>query len=269
MEATCLELRAGYMVGWGEYREGRLLLNRAMRLAKEHGFVNIQMHCLQHLGHHFLQTDNWSALLSTAREMLNLAHDEEREKYLGTALRFIGVAFQIKGDFERSCRVLERSVEVFADLVLIGKKYTLSSLAAECYIGENYQWQGKYRDAIALYSKCIDTCEEKGLFWGCSHFHAHMADVAFDMNDMDLMYKHIYEGATLFERCQGGRCGSVLYSLKALADATRGDYDEALRALEIGELLSAPIRKHSWVAVHLMAKAYLGEMRERSPSGCF
>ncbi len=263
MEATCMELRAGYMVSWGEYREGRLLINRAMRLAKEHGFVNIQMHCLQHLGHHFLQTDNWSALLSTAREMLNLAHDEEREKYLGTALRFIGVAYQIKGDFDRSCRVFERSVEVFSDLALIGKKYTLSSLAAECYIGENYQWQGEYDRAMEHYSKCIDTCEEKGLFWGCSHFHAHMADVAFDMNDMDLMYKHIYEGAAIFERCQGGRCGSVLYSLKAIADATRGDYDEALRSIGMGELLSAPIRKHSWVAVHLMAKAYLGEMKEQ------
>ena len=263
LEATYLELRAGYMVSWGEYREGRIFINRAMRLAKERGFVNIQMHCLQHVGHHFLQTDNWNSLLTAAREMLTLAHDEEREKFLGIALRFIGVAFQIKGDFDRSCRVLERSVEVFEDLALMGKTYTLSILAAECYIGENYQCQGKYEEAIAHYTKCIETCEKKGFFWGCSHFHAHMADVAFDMNDWELMYSHIYRGAELFERCQGGRCGSVLYSLKAIADASRGDSDGALRSLEIGELLSAPIKKHSWVAVHLMAKAYLSVMKEK------
>jgi hypothetical protein len=42
----------------------------------------------------------------------------------------------------------------------------------------------------------------------------------------------------------------------------QGRYTDALRSLEIGELLSSPIKKKSWTAVHLMAKAYLAEMKE-------
>jgi DNA-binding SARP family transcriptional activator/tetratricopeptide (TPR) repeat protein/AAA+ ATPase superfamily predicted ATPase len=262
MEALYLELRGGYLIGWGEYREGQIFINRALQMAKKYSFHNINIHCLMHMGHHFLQTDNWGQLLNCAREMLHIAKGEEREKYIGIALRFIGVAFQIKGDFVRSEKVLRRSIEIFEEQALMGKHYTLSMLAAECYIGENYQWQGMFDKALEHFEKCTRTCERKGLFWGCSHFHAHVADVAFDMNNMDMMYEHIYKGAEIFEKCQGGRCGSILYSLKAIADAKQGKYDQALRSLEIGELLSSPIRKRSWIAVHAMAKACLAEMKE-------
>ena len=262
MQASYLELRGGYLIGWGEYREGRIFINRAMQMAKQHSFNTIHIHCLMHMGHHFLQTDNWSSLLQCSREMLRLAIDEDRDKYIGIALRFIGVAFQIKGDFVRSEKILRRSIQVFEEQALTGNRYTLSILAAECYIGENYHWQGMIDQAVRSFEKCILTCEEKGLFWGSSHFHAHMADVAFDMNDMEMMCGHIYRGAEIFERCQGGRCGSILYSLKSISDAMQGRYTDALRSLEIGELLSSPIKKKSWTAVHLMAKAYLAEMKE-------
>lgn len=262
MQASYLELRGGYLIGWGEYREGRIFINRAMQMAKQYSFNRIHIHCLMHMGHHFLQTDNWNSLLLCSREMLRLAKDEDQEKYIGIALRFIGVAFQIKGDFVRSEKVLRRSIEVFEDQALTGSCYTLSILAAKCYMGENYHWQGMINKAVELFEKCILTCEGKGLFWGSSHFHAHMADVAFDINDIDMMCEHIYRGVEIFERCQGGRCGSILYSLKSIADARRGRYTDALRSLEIGELLSSPIKKKSWSAVHAMAKAYLADMKE-------
>lgn len=263
MQASYLELRGGYLIGWGEYREGRIFINRAMQIAKEYSFNKIHIHCLMHMGHHFLQTDNWSSLLQCSREMLRLAIDEDRDKYIGIALRFIGVAFQIKGDFVRSEKILRRSIQVFEEQALTGNRYTLSILAAECYIGENYHWQGVIEKATESFEKCIRTCEEKGLFWGSSYFHAQMADVAFDMNDMKVMFEHIYKGSEIFERYLGGRSGSILYSLKSIADAIQGRYADSLRSLEIGELLSAPIKKRSWIAVHVMAKAYLAEMREK------
>ncbi|WP_455965699.1 hypothetical protein, partial [Cloacibacillus porcorum] len=115
---------------------------------------------------------------------------------------------------------------------------------------------------VEHFNHCISVCEEKGLFWGSSHFRAHLADVAFDLGDMEMMFENIYRGTKVFERCQGGRCGSILYSLKSIADAEQKRYEDAYRSLEIGELLSAPIRKHSWISVHAMAKAYLAKMLE-------
>ena len=262
MEASYLELCGGYLVCWGEYDRARVLLNRSMKIAREHSFSTIYIHSLSNMGHYFLQTDNAEPLMRTAREMLNAARDDEREKYMGIALRYIGVAFQIMGDYERSEKVLRRSISIFEEQALLGKNYTISMLAAECYIGENYHWQGDFAKAVEHFNHCISVCEEKGLFWGSSHFRAHLADVAFDLGDMEMMFENIYRGTKVFERCQGGRCGSILYSLKSIADAEQKRYDDAYRSLEIGELLSAPIRKHSWISVHAMAKAYLAKMLE-------
>ncbi|MEG1824939.1 MAG: AAA family ATPase [Cloacibacillus sp.] len=262
METAYLELCGGYLICWGEYEKARIFLNRAQKMAKEHSFSSIYIHVLSHMGHFFLQTDNAEMLMRNAREMLRAAKDDEREKYMGIALRYIGVAFQIKGDYEKSEKVLRRSMEIFEEQAILGKRYTLSILAAECYIGENYQWQGNFKEAVKHFDRCIKTCEESGLFWGCSHFHAHLADVALDLGDMEMFYKNIYRGAEIFEKCQGGRCGSILYSLKSIADGLQGRYEEAYRSLEIGELLSEPIRKHSWIAAHAMAKACLAKMFE-------
>lgn len=263
MEASYLELYGGYLIGWGEYGEGRIFINKARKIARQYGFNNIHIHCLQHIGHHFLQTDNAQALMDTAREMLTVAQHNEREKYMGVALRFIGVAYQILGEYNKSEKVLLRSIETFREQAILGKCYTINALAAECYIGENYHWQANFTKAIEHFQYCVDVCKTKKLFWGYSHFCAHLADVAFDLGDLDMMYTSVYSGTEMFEKCQGGRCGSILYSLKAIADAKQGKNIEAYRSLENSERLSAPIKKKSWTAVHALAKAYLCEMLEQ------
>ena len=54
----------------------------------------------------------------------------------------------------------------------------------------------------------------------------------------------------------------MLYSLKAIADAERGRYDDAYRSVEIGELQAEPVQKRSWTAEQAMTRAYLAKMLE-------
>ncbi len=259
MEASYLELRGGYSVTWGQYREGRLFLARALRIAEKNGFDLIRIRCLQHTGHYHLQTDNWSKLLPCAREMLRLARGSGRDDYAGVALRFLGVAFQLKGNFALADRVFGQSIALFEELKQMGKNYTLSVLAAWCYRGEILHWKGELQKALECFNFCIAGCEEAGFVWGSSHFHAHAADAAFDLGDFPLMDYHVDRGIEIFERSQGGRCGSILYSLKAIADARRGRMEEAFSALHRADALCSPIRKKSWTAVQAMAKALVGE----------
>lgn len=74
------------------------------------------------------------------------------------------------------------------------------------------------------------------------------------------LFSHIDRAAALFESCRGGRCGSILYSTKAIADAERGDLEGARKALENSELLLRLIAKHDWVAAHHLAKAWLARL---------
>lgn len=262
LEASYLELCGGYLIALSHYKEGRIYINRSLDISKNRHFAKTYIYCLQHLGHIYLQTDNVNALLSCAREMLLISRTEGRTIFMGLALRFIGVAFQIKHDFRLSEIALRRSAEILEEYALLNGRYTLSILSARCYIGENYHWQGDFKKARECFEYCIAECENRGLFWGCSYFHAQMANLAFDMGDTELMNSQIYKGADLFEKCQGGISSSILYSLKAIADVKSGKYDDALRSIEMSALISIPMQKTSWRSVHIMALAYLAEMNE-------
>lgn len=262
LEASYLEIWGGYLVNWGEYREGRALLQRALRLVNRHGFRETHVYCLEHMGHYFLQTDGADRLRATGREILRLARGMGEEPHVGLALRFIGVACAIERDFARAEKIFARAAEVFEELAMAGKDYTLNMLAPRCYIGEIRQWQGDAEAAMAHFDACIEKCLKKNLFWGRSHFHAHAADVAYDLKDWRLFRRHVADGIALFERTRGGHCGSLLYSLRALDAARQGLAADAVQALRTADGL-ASIGKNSWCAAQWMAKAFVSRMMER------
>lgn len=255
MEASFLELWGGYRINWGDYRPGRALIGRALTLCRQHGFDEIRLHCLEHMGHRFLQTDEGGRLRDMGRAVVRLAKKLGKEHHIGLGLRFLGVHRMIEKDFDGAERILRHAAELFEELSLFGRNYTLNLLAPRCYIGETRQWRGDLDSAMEHFRDCIGQCSDAGLFWGLSHFHAHAADAALDMGDWGLVRHHIEEGTTLFESCRGGHCGSLLYSLKAILEAQDGRADEVRAALEKADWLSA-IGKRSWRAAQLMAKAW-------------
>lgn len=262
MEAQYLEIWGGYLINWGEYRLGRTMIDRSLKMSREHDLGDTQIYCLEHLGHYYLQTDSAEWLRRTGREILAIAHAARRDEHKGLALRFIGMSRMLERDFERAEMIFRRSSELFDDLAHAGRRYTLNALAPHCYIGEMRQWQGRPDAAMERFARCIERCEVAGLFWGRSHFHAHAADAALDMGDTALAARHIDDGVALFESSKGGHCGALLYSLKAMLDAERGDGASALAALEKGDFLCA-IGKRSWRAAQTMAYAAVARMHEQ------
>ena len=262
MEASYLELKGGYLVAWGQYREGRNIINRALRLTGERGYDDLGLLCLKHLCYHGVQTDNHKLIEPFAREMIHKSKKMNMDHYLGTALRFSGVARQLMGDFDAAERIYLRSIEVFEGLSEVGRPYTLGLLAAWNYRGELLHWQGKFDEALDYFDHCVSICEKEGFIWGLALFHSNAANVALDLGRLDLMASHVDKAIDLFERCQGGRSGSMLYSLKAISDTGKGDLEQALKAIQRGEKLSAPIMKRSWMSIQLLAKACMAKEME-------
>jgi hypothetical protein len=273
MEAWHLEIWGGYLINWGEYKAGMRLLGRALGIAGKRSAAEIRLHCLEHVGHYFLQTDNAAKLFQIGRRILRTAKSAGADPHIGLALRFIGMSKLIERDFAVAERIFTRSADIFEDLSHTGRDYTLNFLAPICYIGEMRQWSGAPDAAMEIFTRCIGICRESGLFWGRSHFHAHAADAALDKGDWDAVYQHVDAGTALFESSNGGHCGSLLYSLKAICDAERGNPGGAADSLRKGDFLSA-IGKRTWLAPHLMAKAWLAKMIEdgglhsKELSGC-
>jgi DNA-binding SARP family transcriptional activator/tetratricopeptide (TPR) repeat protein len=262
MEASYLEIHGGYLINWGEYQKGRIFIDKSLHFAAEYNFDEIHIHCLEHIGHHCLQTDESSGLLKVGREILLMARKMGKENHMGLALRFIGMSKLIANDFQGAEKIFWRSIDLFEELALTGRHYTPNLLAPRCYIGEMQQWLGNLDKAMEHFDYCIGRCSDSGIFWGRSHFHAHAADTALDMGDWNLVYHHIDTGVTLFESSCGGHCSSILYSLKAICDVRRGQLDSALTSLQNADFLCA-IGKKSWCAAQLTAKAWIAGMVEK------
>ena len=255
LEAAYFELYGGYLINWGEYDKGMTLLSGALKISEENSVGETYIHALEDIAHFYLQTDEGEKLRATGEKLLSLSRELGKENHAGLALRFLGMAKQIEGDFDGAEEIFLRSVKVFENLALTGRYYTLNMLAPKCYIGEMRQRRGEAAEALRRFEECVTICEKRGLFWGRSHFHAHAADAAFDMGDRALFEAHVRKGAELFESSKGGHCTSLLYSLKAICDAEKGDAAAALDSLKKADFLSA-IGKKSWHAAQYMAKAW-------------
>lgn len=266
MEASYLELRGGYLIAWGSYNEGRQYIQRALKVARKEGLSDLVLRCLQHHCLHGIQTDNISIIETFAKEMYQTARETDKEPYMGIALRFLGVAAQLRGDIEKAEKIFRGSINLFENLRDYGNSYTLSILAAWNYLGELRHWSGDFNGALRCFNYCIDICNERKIFWGLCLFHANAGHVAIDSENQALMEKHIYSAIDLFEKCQGGRSGSIAYSLKALADSKNGKNENAIKALNTADRLCKPIRKKSWMAVQSWIKGLMSNKMEQQPS---
>ncbi|MEG1799036.1 MAG: AAA family ATPase, partial [Synergistaceae bacterium] len=228
LEATCFELAGGYHVSWGEYEKGKIYINRAIKLSEEYGFAETHIHCLKHRAYMFIQTENHEKLRLAAREIIKLARSADMMHYVATAVRFVGMSFFMSGETDAAEKIFSHTIKLFDNLKITGKSYTLGSLVASCYIGEIYRMCGDYSKAMSYFLYCVETTEKMGLYWGRSYFLTHAADLAFDIGDYGMMAFYIDKASSFFESCQGGRCGSILYSLKAVSEAQRGRMDLAI-----------------------------------------
>lgn len=263
MEASYLEMYGGYKINWGEYEGGRSLVDAALKLANDYGFDDVALYCMEDIAHQYLQTDKSAELSKCGKDIFDLASKMGKENHKGLAYRLIGMAQLIECNYRQAESIFIESIKVFEALEMAGKFYTLNLLAPRCYIGEMRQWLGESEYAMEQFKYCLDRCKRAGLFWGQSHFHAHIADTALDIGDYRLFREHIREGVLQFERSQGGHCCSILYSLKAVCDAQSGDFKEAIRSLMKADFLAA-IGKRSWCAAQLMAKGWVGKLAAES-----
>ena len=260
LEATCFEIIGDYMVSWGEYDKGLIYINESAAISRKNDFHEINIYCLKHLAYMYLQTENSTMLMKTARELLTAAKEANMPQYLATAVRHIGMAYFMRLDFRLAEEIFLHSIELFKHLKLTGKNYTLSILVAKCYLGEIYQRHGMLDRAADLLKECSDVCEEMNLYWGWSYFLAGAADIALDRNDMDGFFEYIDKGVNLFESYKGGRCGYKLYSLKAIADIERFDFLGAKHAMGKTEILLTAVNRKEGNALYHLAKAWDKEL---------
>lgn len=248
LERAYFALRGGYFLWWGDYDQGKILVDEGLSRAEETGDRALSADCLQHLCYYSIQREKGEPLLKAAKLLSALALERGDVPLAAMARRFTGMAYLFLGQYEEAERALSDSVAQFRTLEYFDAPYTLQVLAGMCYLGEIRRRTGRTEDALALFQRCIQECEEHGLYRGLCLFYSSGALAAFDLGDHLSAREYLRRARNYFEGCEWRRANAVAWGLMALFAVRDGQEEDALFSWGEAEKLCSSLKKPSWVA---------------------
>ena len=248
LERAYFALRGGYYLWWGDYDQGKALVEEGLARAAETDDVPLQADCLQHLCYYAIQREDGELLCSSASR-LSEAAEQRGDAALGAmARRFSGMSLLFLGKFEDAERTLQESVALFRRMEYLDFPYTLQVLAGNCYLGEIRYRTGRVREALSVFCRCVEECEEHGLYRGLCLFCSNAALAAFDLGEEETAKGYLRKARLYFEGSELRRANAVGLALLALFALREGKEDEAVSFWESAGSLCASLRKQSWIA---------------------
>lgn len=264
LEAAFQAISGGYLLWWGDYGQGRLLVDKALQWARQAGQDDLVLDCLQHLCYYAIQIEEGALLERQGRLLLEAAAAAGREPFRGAGLRFFAMGQVFQGNYGGGAGALRASIDRFLAIEALDEPYTLQVAAAQNYLGDIAHRQGRLREALALYQASIDRCADEGIYRGLCCFHSNAAHVAFDLGDENLFESHLAAAQALQGGRESWRGNGVLFSLLALSASRRGDETIALEALSQADRLANDLKKRFWQALQLEVK---GRIKGEAPEG--
>ena len=250
-------LRGGFHLWWGEYDQGRVLVEAALERAEEAGDLRTQGDCLKHRGYDAIQREDGPDLAETARRLLALSGGSRGLPLRGLALRFLGLAHLFLRDVEGAQRALILSMDRFRALEDLGEPYRFHVLAARGYLAEGLARQGRLEEARDLVEVCLEECRREGFFRGLRFFHGLGAQGAFDRGDREALSRHLAGALAELEGLPSSRGDAPTDALAAWDAADRGDPEAASVHLLRASGLCGALGKRSWIALLELVKGLL------------
>ena len=264
LEASFRAISGGYRLWWGDYTQGKLLVEKALEEARRQRDLTLELDALQHLCYYAIQIEEAPLLERQSRALLGAAGKKGRETLRGVALRFLGMSRLLRGDHEGAERALEASIDRFRTIEALDEPYTLQTAAAQNYLADSAHRQGRLAEALDLYEASAHQCSDEGIFRGLCLFHSNGAHVAFDLGDEEAFDRHLAAATALQEEGDGWRGNGILFSLLAWDAARKGNEKRAVAALQRADSLVNALRKRFWLALQLEVK---GRIKEICPGG--
>lgn len=255
-------LKGGYLWWNGDYEGAWQILEEGLRMALRTEEDEAVAAAYGQLCYLAIQTDDGARLLPWARNLYRLALNRHLELWAGASLRFIAIGNILQGERTHVERLLQMSMRVFEKLEETGPSYTVSLIAAEHFRGDLQLAQGDAAAALRHYECCVDMGEGLGLYPGLGLSFSKAAYCALLQDNLvgaraflERMFK--LEDLLYAERRNALQGGGFAFSLMALLDALRGDWEAGGRRFELAEGLVEEQRRPLWAGILDWAKSEL------------
>jgi tetratricopeptide (TPR) repeat protein len=154
-----------------------------LRLAAAKNLRGYQIKGYQQIIYCGIQTRKAHLIQRFALKLLHLTEHDEVPAKKATALRFLGIACALKGQYQQAENYYRQSLELFKKLGVRNRFYAFTIAAANNYIGDLRRENFDYTAALHHYEQAIRIAGRKNISEGVALFYINAGYTAFQIHD--------------------------------------------------------------------------------------
>ena len=178
-----LEMAGSYHIWRGEHLLGLTLIHQMLRLASEKNLKEYQIKGYQQIIYCGIQTRKAQLIHKFAIKLLHLTEHDEPSDKKATALRFLGIACALKGQYQQAEDYYRQSLALLKKLAVRNSLYIFTIAAANNYIGDLRRENLDYKEALYHYEQAVRIAGRKNSSEGVALFYINAGCAAFQLND--------------------------------------------------------------------------------------
>lgn len=178
-----LEMAGSYHIWRGEHLVGLKLMHQMLQLASEKNLKEYQVKGYQQIIYCGIQTRKAQLIHKFATKLLNLTEHDQPSDKKATALRFLGIACALQGQYQQAEDYYRQSLALLKKLAVRNSFYTFTIAAANNYIGDLRREKFDYKEALHHYEQAAKIAGRKNVSEGVALFYINAGHAAFHLND--------------------------------------------------------------------------------------
>ena len=262
IERDLLILRGAWLWWSGNYDDAENTIKEGLSRALKIGETEPVVEACVQMCYLAIQKDDADRIFDYAVQVYRLAKKEHYHKWVGIALRFMGISSILKGEYQKADRQLQMSTLIFEKLEEEGESYTVCIVAAEHFQGDVCLAQGKVSEALSYYLTCINIGESLGIYRGlglslakaafCQILKGEHSEAEKLLLRMEKLYALIHT-----DECRGLQGGGIGFSLMGFLSARKGEWQQAVSWYSLAEKFAYKTNRPAWLSILYWSKISL------------
>jgi tetratricopeptide (TPR) repeat protein len=193
------EMSGRYHIWRGEHLLGLKLIHQMLRLASVQKRREYQIKGYQQIIYCGIQTRRAYLIQEFALKLLHLTEHDELPDKKATALRFLGIACALKGQYQEAENYYRQSLALFKKLATRNRFYVFTIAAAQNYIGDLRRENSDYQAALHHYEQAARIAGRKNISEGVALFYINAGYTAFQINNYAKAIAYLTEALSVAE----------------------------------------------------------------------
>ncbi len=225
-------MQGRYWIQDGQYEKGRQVIASMLQLAEGtdlHRFILRGHRQLINLGVQLHDTDLMATYIGKSKDILKVHVDPEEEALLA---RLSGLQLLMAGAYEEADAQLHNALQLFKQLDMGAKNYSLNIAACNNYLGDLHRSKGNLEHGLGYYDKAIEIASISPSKGAGAVFATNAAQTAYELGYSDRAIQYLRSAIEGYRSTRTNWKRSVAESYIGLIQLERGRLPEGLAHLQ-------------------------------------